>query len=167
MSLCLLAAFLSFEVHAGKPVSAQSSTYQTKWALNSLGRSVAECTRLYRIARRRGLDVHWVIATGVVESGLNPDKVSSKGARSSMQTYRKYSACGDCPLRESGAMIADWLVRDYGHCDGAARYNAGPRGSCEGVGGDYARRVIRTYLKLIEHELGRLNATEPIRLPRP
>ena len=160
LGICLLAALLAFEVHAGKPITEQSSTYQTKWASRQLGGAVAECTRLHRLARARGLDEHWVIAVGVVESGLDPDKVSPKGAKSSMQTYRRWSACGDCQLRTSGSIIADRLLKEYGPCDGAARYNAGPRGSCQGLGGDYARRVIRTYISLLEYELRRLDATQ-------
>ncbi len=146
--VCLTAALLSFEVHGGRELAKSSLSYQQKWAKQSLGGRVAECIAIWRISTKHKVDQIWSIAIAVNESGLSADLTSPRGAKSSMQTYRRWSRCGDCDLRESGVIIAHELRRAHGDCDGAARYNAGPRGRCKGLGGHYARRVIKIYKKL-------------------
>ena len=155
VAICIYAAVMAFSVHAkNKPITEQSQSYQQKWAEGKLGKQTAECMRLIRLAHKHNADPLWSVAIAINESGLDARKVSSRGARSSMQTYRRYSRCGGCDLRESGILIAKELEAKHGHCDGAAKYNAGPKGSCNGIGGAYAERAMLIYLKLFEFQKG-------------
>lgn len=152
LTMCIYAALLSFEAHAPHPIHEQSMGYQVKWSKTQLGLRTAECLLIHRDAKAAKVDFHWGLATAITESGLDPAKVSSKGARSSMQTYRRY-VCKGCTLRLGGLKTAERLRNEYGLCTGAAKYNAGPRGSCDGLGGGYAKRLIQTYLRLLEYEI--------------
>ena len=152
LTMCIYAALLSFEAHAPHPIHEQSLGYQIKWSKRQLGLRVGECLLIHRDAKRAKVNFHWGLATAITESGLDPGKVSSKGARSSMQTYKRY-VCKGCTLRLGGLKAAERLRTKHGLCDGAAKYNAGPKGSCEGIGSRYASRLIETYLRLLEYEI--------------
>ena len=162
LPLCIFAALLSFEIHAPHPITEQSASYQYAWAKSKLGPRVAECLLILRDTKDGDGDEHWTLAIALNESGLDAFKISSKGARSSMQTYRKYAPCKKCTLRKAGIMIAQGLLQAQGGhlCEAAARYNAGPKGRCSGVGGAYGRRVQRTYLRLVQWELDQLEGAD-------
>ena len=60
-------------------------------------------------------------------------------------------------------MIAQGLLQTHGGsiCEAVAIYNAGPKkGSCSGLGGAFARRVQKTYLRLIQWELDQLDGAD-------
>ena len=180
IELCMFAALLSFEVHALKPLEEYSHTYQKKWLKRDVGLRAAECLTITRLVETKAdaieaaigyhPDLLWVLATAMVESGLDPSEISNRKAKSSMQTYAKYCpmvACRkksrsksrskpkcDCDLRFAGVVHATKLSNIYGWCNGAARYNAGPRGSCDKpkpLGKFYAHRVMDTYDRLFQY----------------
>lgn len=114
-----------------------------------------ECETLLSITQDPTLPVTdplWVLSIAITETGLNNDLVSSAGARSSMQTYRRYSPCGDCDLRRAGIIHASRLMGEHGMCDGAAKYNGGPAASCDGNSPSkkYAHKVMGIYAELCE-----------------
>ena len=161
MSLCLTAALLSFQAHnGGVPLRDVSASYRRYWQSDRLPRALQECETLIRISEQRELevsnriavDILWVLSIAITETGLNNDLVSSAGARSSMQTYRRYSPCGDCDLRLAGIIHASRLLGKHGMCDGAAKYNGGPAASCSGNSPSkkYAHKVIGIYAELCE-----------------
>lgn len=152
--ICALAVMLSFSVHHPERawIFEMSDTYQAKWS-RSFETHHKECLTLASVVE----DIPYVmthserllvLSIAAVETSFDNSLVSTRGARSSMQTYRRYSPCGDCDLRVAGAMHIIRLKRKYGVCGGAARYNAGPRGTCEGIGKYYARDVMWIHERL-------------------
>jgi len=141
-----------------------SISYQNKWKRKYMKPKIDECKKLLMLAKDLpGLHVDkklrlkrheylWVLATAVVESALDDNVVSSRKARSSMQTYRKYSPCVRCDLRVAGIYHAVRYLREHGACSAAAKYNAGPRGSCMGVGSGYAVKVLNVYERICEED---------------
>ena len=167
--VCFFAAILSFNAHApkDKQFSDMSMSYRIKWVKNSVPKRYAECERLLNMAsniHKSDIDITplndcekmWVLATAIQESGLRNDVVSKRKARSSMQTYRRYAPLGcktrKCDLRNAGIYHATTKLRKYGMCTAAAKYNAGPRGDCGGLGSGYAKRVLKLYFQLWEFE---------------
>ena len=163
ISLCFIASLLAFEVHnKGVPLDDVSESYRNKWIRRSLPARYKECRDLVRIATRQSslntedriaTDVLWVLSIAIVETGFNNRLVSSAGARSTMQTYRRWSPCGEnCDLRLAGVIHAMRLYQEHGICEGAAKYNGGPAASCDTDSGPsrYALKVMDTYGKLCE-----------------
>ncbi len=160
--LCAFVALQTFSAHTPKytPLDDMSPSYQAKWKKRYMKSKVEECKRLFDLAKhqpelqkakRLKLKRHeylWVLATAVVESALSNHVVSSKGAKSSMQTYRKYSPCKTCDLRVAGIYHSVRYLRKYGACSAAAKYNAGPNGECTGLGSKYATKVLMVYERI-------------------
>lgn len=154
-SVCALAVILSFNVHhpSGAYIYEMSEGYQKSWSKGFM-RKHSEClnmvsyideTPYMTISVRERL---FVLALAAYETSFLNDTISPRGARGTMQTYRRYSPCGDCDLRIAGATHAIRLMREHGVCGGAARYNAGPRGQCDGLGSGYASRVVWLWERL-------------------
>ena len=166
MLVCFFAVVLSFNAHSDKKFDDFSRSYRVKWVKNNLAQRYAECEMLLYMAGNihNKLDIEpltdceklWVIATAVQESGLSNKVISPAKAKSSMQTYRKYAPRGckskKCDLRYAGIYHAVTYKRKYVMCDAAAKYNAGPSGRCEGLGGGYAKRVLNNFFQLWEYE---------------
>lgn len=157
--LCTFVALQTFSAHTPDrtPLSEMSPSYQRVWKKRYMDSRIEECKRLVRFAKNQpGLsdnsrldvkrhEILWILSTAVVESGLNNSVVSKRGAKSSMQTYRKYAPCKTCDLRVAGIYHAITYQRKHGSCSAAAKYNAGPRGTCMGLGRGYASLVLSVY----------------------
>lgn len=163
---CFIAVMLSFNAHTGdsKTIEDMSPSYQQKWVERHYVKRFQECRRLEIMSRKAHRVLHieplnqcerlWVMATGIKESALDNSKVSSRGARSTMQTYRKYApkTCKSksCDLRYAGIYHATKLFRTQAMCDAGAKYNAGPDGSCSGKGGGYSRHLMSIFHELVQ-----------------
>lgn len=154
--ICALAVFLSFTIHSPIPFEDYSISYQNKWLRLNVAPKISECQLLGRMMdmnEETFQDYYsqderlWVIATAIVESGLDNKVVSKAKAKSSMQTYRKYSPkeLRKSDLRRSGIYHAIRYYRNEDLCSAAAKYNAGPNGSCPSV---YAKHVLLAYNSL-------------------
>jgi hypothetical protein len=166
LEMCALFLPVSYTAHMPQGVQV-SPTYLEKMVRQTGGKRLSECLRLNRFmdnfeGHYKRFDQSapyvadfdpkitfderlWVLSVAIKETGFTNDVVSNAGARSSMQTYRKYAPCKDCDLRVSGIFHAIRLYREHGTCEGAAKYNAGPNGECEGLGGMYAVYVQNIY----------------------
>ena len=170
MSICFFAVILSFNTFSKKDFSEYSKSYQTQWVKKYFVKRYIECEDILHLGSRihkKEIDISsltyceqlWSLSFAIVETGLNNDLVSRAKAKSSMQTYRKYAPHGckkkTCDLRYAGIYHATRNLRLFGPCDGAAKYNAGPSGSCKKkkkLGKNYAKVVLRVYNKLWEKE---------------
>jgi hypothetical protein len=165
MHICFLAVILSFNAHAKTDFSEQSISYQVKWVKNNHAARFAECVKLLELSKKAAnkfdfliskCDKLWVLATAIVESGLNNKLVSPKGARSSMQTYRKYAPpeCQSrkCDLRMAGIYHAIRYKHNNGLCDAATKYNRNPNAKCLDKSRGYAFNVMNMYYQLWEEE---------------
>ena len=163
---CFVAVMLSFNAHTsdGSTIEDMSPSYQQKWVERNYVRRFQECRKMNIMSRKAHRVLHieplnecerlWVMATAIKETGLENSKVSPRGARSTMQTYRKYApeSCksSSCDLRYAGIYHATHLFRTQSLCDAGAKYNAGPNGHCEGSGGSYSRHLMSIYHDLVE-----------------
>ncbi len=163
MSICLFAVILSFNMHSNVEFEKQSPSYQAKWVKNNHARRFGECVKLLQLTKKaeRKFDIKvnncdklWVLATAIVESGFENKAVSPKGARSSMQTYRKYAPpeckSSKCDLRLAGIYHAIKYRQTYNLCDAASKYNGGPGKKCPHSLKGYAFRVMSAYYQLWE-----------------
>jgi hypothetical protein len=113
------------------------------------------------VARRNALSPDLIKAVAIVESALQPDAVSPKGAMGLMQlmpaTAEQYGVDDpfdpDQSLRAGGALIRDLLDQFDGDLTLAlAAYNAGP-GAVRRFGGVPAYRETREYVRKVRSRL--------------
>jgi hypothetical protein len=163
MNICLFAVILSFNMHSKVDFQDKSPSYQVKWVKHNYAQRFQECVKLLKLTDKAAkkfdfevtnCDRLWVLATAIIESGLDNKAVSPKGARSSMQTYRKFAPKGckssKCDLRLAGIHHAVKYKQAWSMCDAATKYNAGPSKECANKSYGYAFNVMRAYFQLWE-----------------
>ena len=106
--------------------------------------AVTHCEEVERAARAVGAPVVLAVWSAYVESGLDPEAVSSVGARGLLQAIPRYwcPAQSSCDLTTAGVVALRTLVERYGAIRGVGYYRSGRVALREGYDLGAARRRV-------------------------
>lgn len=147
LSLCLVALSLTL------PVDKEfHQSYASKF-MRGAPTKIKNCMELAKLAKEMDAPVTLVLAIASRETGFTKGLVSSAGARGLLgvmpSNMRGRNKSAKLAWERRGIEILMFLIEYKPElCDALAYYNAGARGSCNGLGGGYAADIMERQTKL-------------------